>query len=96
MGSNGGNYIWFLDGHLKVLCRDSKENPVLAMHADEGREKGERLWLTKEAYKAGDMLFVTLLTSEGIGARRHFQLGPKKHVSTLGEFGAQGWSGSMG
>jgi hypothetical protein len=96
VGSNGGNYIWFLDGHLKVLCRDSKDSPILAMHADEGKEKGERVWLTKESYEAGDMLFITLLTSEGVGARRQFQLGVKKHVSTLGELGAQGWSGSMG
>ncbi|PVG02660.1 hypothetical protein CPB86DRAFT_780068 [Serendipita vermifera] len=72
VGSDGRNYIWFLDGYRRVLCQGSKSNAVLAIYVDEGTDN-QVLWLTKEAYAAGDMLFVTLMTSEGFGARIRFQ-----------------------
>ncbi|PVG02661.1 hypothetical protein CPB86DRAFT_794057 [Serendipita vermifera] len=77
---DGRNYIWFLDGYHKILCRGPKDQPALAMYVDEGTDK-EILWLTKEAYAAGDMLFITLMTSEGVGARKRFQA-PLKQMNS--------------
>jgi hypothetical protein len=92
VGTDGRNYVWFIRGFSRILSRDSKEGPIIAMYVDEGTDK-EVLWLTREAYEAGDLLFITLMTSESIGARRRFQAGLKKHVSTFGEPAVQTWAG---
>ncbi|PVG02659.1 hypothetical protein CPB86DRAFT_822673 [Serendipita vermifera] len=91
VGSNDKDYIWFQQGAQMVLHRgSSKGDPVVATYVDEGTDK-EFLWLTKEAYEVGDLLFITLLTSEGMGARRRFQSGPKKYISTIVEPAYHGW-----
>ncbi|KIM29035.1 hypothetical protein M408DRAFT_329064 [Serendipita vermifera MAFF 305830] len=84
-GADGLKYVWYLQGHIKVLSVGAKGGPLMAKYV--GNKKAGALDLKNAADYAGDMLYITFLVAEAYKGR------PRSGwFTSIGASGMLGWS----